>query len=134
MGKQGAEENDYHSELMRLRQRWRLKRAGNMITGDLTYHSGWTAWCIEQTNLWFLKQVKNINLQHCHKYIILKTNVLAIFHTCKTFCSQIKLNTLTNYFLDILKLMIVCMEQMLVDRFNSLILKLSTWKFFCIKT
>ena len=40
MAKQGEEEKEYHSELMRLRQRWKLKRSGNAITGDLTYHSG----------------------------------------------------------------------------------------------
>ena len=31
---------DFHSELMKLRQRWRVKRAGASITGDLTYRSG----------------------------------------------------------------------------------------------
>jgi mediator of RNA polymerase II transcription subunit 17 len=33
-------QNDFHSELMKLRQRWRLKRSGNLILGDLSYKSG----------------------------------------------------------------------------------------------
>ena len=35
-GEGGVEERDYHSELMSLHQRWRLKGLGNMITGELT--------------------------------------------------------------------------------------------------
>ena len=31
---------DFHSELMKLRQRWRLKKSGNLIIGDLSYKSG----------------------------------------------------------------------------------------------
>lgn len=31
---------DFHSELMLLRKRWRLKRTGASIMGDLTYRSG----------------------------------------------------------------------------------------------
>lgn len=30
-------QKDFHSELMSLRQRWRLKRSGNLILGDLSY-------------------------------------------------------------------------------------------------
>lgn len=33
-------QNDFHSELMKLRQRWRLKKSGNLILGDLSYKSG----------------------------------------------------------------------------------------------
>ena len=31
---------DYYTELMRLRQKWKVKKTGNMITGDLSYKSG----------------------------------------------------------------------------------------------
>ena len=31
---------DYYTELMRLRQKWKVKKIGNMITGDLSYKSG----------------------------------------------------------------------------------------------
>lgn len=34
-------QKDFHSELMSLRQRWRLKRSGNLIIGDLSYKSGY---------------------------------------------------------------------------------------------
>ena len=34
------EQYDFHSELMKLRQRWRLKKSGNLIIGDLSYKSG----------------------------------------------------------------------------------------------
>ena len=37
---QGGNAQDFHSELMKLRQRWRVKRIGSTITGDLTYCSG----------------------------------------------------------------------------------------------
>ena len=36
----GSNAKDFHSELMMLRKRWRLKRTGTSITGDLTYRSG----------------------------------------------------------------------------------------------
>jgi len=36
---------DYYTELMRLRQKWKVKKIGNMITGDLSYKSaGSTFW------------------------------------------------------------------------------------------
>ena len=35
-----SSQKDFHSELMSLRQRWRLKRSGNLILGDLSYKSG----------------------------------------------------------------------------------------------
>ena len=31
---------DYFSELMKLRMRWKVKKSGNAITGDLSYKSG----------------------------------------------------------------------------------------------
>ena len=31
---------DFHLELCKLRQNWRLKKAGNTILGDLSYKSG----------------------------------------------------------------------------------------------
>ena len=31
---------DYYTELMKLRQKWRVKKTGNAITGDLSYKSG----------------------------------------------------------------------------------------------
>lgn len=37
---QGSSVKDFHSELMMLRRRWRLKRTGTSIMGDLTYRSG----------------------------------------------------------------------------------------------
>ena len=37
---QGSNAKDFHSELMLLRKRWRLKRTGTSIIGDLTYRSG----------------------------------------------------------------------------------------------
>lgn len=37
---QGSNTKDFHSELMLLRKRWRLKRTGASIMGDLTYRSG----------------------------------------------------------------------------------------------
>ena len=37
---QGSNAKDFHSELMLLRKRWRLKRTGASIIGDLTYRSG----------------------------------------------------------------------------------------------
>lgn len=37
---QGSSVRDFHSELMILRRRWRLKRTGTSIMGDLTYRSG----------------------------------------------------------------------------------------------
>lgn len=36
----GSGVKDFHSELMMLRKRWRLKRTGASIMGDLTYRSG----------------------------------------------------------------------------------------------
>lgn len=36
---QGSSARDFHSELMILRRRWRLKRTGTSIMGDLTYRS-----------------------------------------------------------------------------------------------
>ena len=38
--RQGSSAKDFHSELMMLRKRWRLKRTGASIMGDLTYRSG----------------------------------------------------------------------------------------------
>jgi len=32
---------DFHFELLRLRQRWRLKKVGTVVIGDLSYKSGW---------------------------------------------------------------------------------------------
>ena len=37
---QAGSVKDFHSELMMLRKRWRLKRTGASIMGDLTYRSG----------------------------------------------------------------------------------------------
>ncbi|KAJ7365370.1 Mediator of RNA polymerase II transcription subunit 17 [Desmophyllum pertusum] len=37
--RQGSSVKDFHSELMMLRKRWRLKRTGTAIMGDLTYRS-----------------------------------------------------------------------------------------------
>ena len=37
---QGSNAKDFHSEFMLLRKRWRLKRTGASIIGDLTYRSG----------------------------------------------------------------------------------------------
>ncbi|XP_074660283.1 mediator of RNA polymerase II transcription subunit 17-like [Tubulanus polymorphus] len=34
-----GQQQDFHSELVRLRQNWRLKRVGNTILGDLSYRS-----------------------------------------------------------------------------------------------
>ncbi len=34
--------SDFFSELMKLRQKWRIKKTGNAITGDLSYKSGKT--------------------------------------------------------------------------------------------
>ena len=31
---------DYFSELMKLRQRWKVKKTGNAVTGELSYKSG----------------------------------------------------------------------------------------------
>lgn len=35
----GSEEHDYYTQLMELRQFWRVKKSGNQITGDLSYHT-----------------------------------------------------------------------------------------------
>lgn len=32
---------DFHIELLRLRQNWRLKKVSNAIIGDLSYRTGW---------------------------------------------------------------------------------------------
>ena len=42
---------DFHMELLWLRQKWRLKKVGNMILGDLSYKSGGliTRWCFRVT-------------------------------------------------------------------------------------
>lgn len=32
--------NDFHIELLKLRQLWRLKKVGNTILGDLSYKTG----------------------------------------------------------------------------------------------
>jgi mediator of RNA polymerase II transcription subunit 17 len=40
--RQGQKQEDFHSELIGLRQRWRLKKTGTSIMGDLTYRSGTT--------------------------------------------------------------------------------------------
>jgi mediator of RNA polymerase II transcription subunit 17 len=32
--------NDFHIELLKLRQNWRLKKVGNTIFGDLSYKTG----------------------------------------------------------------------------------------------
>ena len=37
---QTSSAKDFHSELMMLRKRWRLKRTGASMIGDLTYRSG----------------------------------------------------------------------------------------------
>lgn len=34
---------DFHFELLRLRQRWRLKKVGSVVIGDLSYKSGWNS-------------------------------------------------------------------------------------------
>ncbi|XP_028398528.1 mediator of RNA polymerase II transcription subunit 17-like [Dendronephthya gigantea] len=34
-----SNQRDFHMELMKLRQKWRLKRSGNLILGDLSYKS-----------------------------------------------------------------------------------------------
>lgn len=40
MGRPGrAAGQDFHIELLRLRQNWRLKKVGNTILGDLSYRS-----------------------------------------------------------------------------------------------
>ena len=36
---------DFHQELLRVRQAWRLKKVGDTILGDLSYKSGKTAMC-----------------------------------------------------------------------------------------
>ena len=36
----GQKLEDFHSELIGLRQRWKLKKTGSSIMGDLTYRSG----------------------------------------------------------------------------------------------
>ena len=33
-------QNDFHFELLKLRQNWRLKKTGKTILGDLSYRSG----------------------------------------------------------------------------------------------
>ena len=33
-------QNEFHFELLKLRQNWRLKKVGNTILGDLSYKSG----------------------------------------------------------------------------------------------
>lgn len=38
--RQGQQQEDFHSELIGLRQKWRLKKTGASIMGDLTYRSG----------------------------------------------------------------------------------------------
>ena len=43
---------DYFAELMKLRQRWKVKKTGNTMTGDLSYKSGLiglisTVFCLE---------------------------------------------------------------------------------------
>ena len=35
-----SNKSDFHFELLKLRQNWRLKKAGNTILGDLSYKSG----------------------------------------------------------------------------------------------
>ena len=40
LSKSGELVKDFHSELMMLRRKWRLKRTGTSIMGDLTYRSG----------------------------------------------------------------------------------------------
>ena len=32
--------NDFHNQLMQMRQNWRMKKAGNSIVGDLSFRSG----------------------------------------------------------------------------------------------
>ena len=32
--------NDFHAQLMQMRQNWRMKKAGNSIVGDLSFRSG----------------------------------------------------------------------------------------------
>lgn len=45
---QTSSAKDFHSELMMLRKRWRLKRTGASIIGDLTYRSGKKRYCCLQ--------------------------------------------------------------------------------------
>lgn len=35
-----ASRPDYFAELMKLRQKWKVKKTGNTMTGDLSYRSG----------------------------------------------------------------------------------------------
>lgn len=35
----GRQNSDFHIELLRLRQNWRLKKVGNIILGDLSYRT-----------------------------------------------------------------------------------------------
>ena len=35
-----SKHNDFHIELLKLRQNWRLKKVGNTILGDLSYKTG----------------------------------------------------------------------------------------------
>ena len=44
---QTSSAKDFHSELMMLRKRWRLKRTGASIIGDLTYRSGKRYCCLQ---------------------------------------------------------------------------------------
>jgi len=39
--KQGERTEDFHSDLIGVRQRWKLKKTGSNIMGDLTYRSGY---------------------------------------------------------------------------------------------
>lgn len=39
MGRTNRPVQDFHIELLRLRQNWRLKKVGNNIIGDLSYRS-----------------------------------------------------------------------------------------------
>ena len=34
------QQNEFHFELLKLRQNWRLKKVGHTILGDLSYKSG----------------------------------------------------------------------------------------------
>ena len=62
---QSSQENiifksDYFTELMRLRQRWRVKKTANVITGDLSYKNGKSV--LIQL---LLSQFYNFQLQSC---------------------------------------------------------------------
>lgn len=52
---------DFHGELMRLRQSWRLKKVGKSILGDLSYKSG----NLKSFNKFSLLCYVNLKKMHC---------------------------------------------------------------------